>query len=323
MPTERQLHSEDTISTLVQKIASTPHHDNFPAIYERFKPSFRTVNAEKAYLQCVLSYISMDSDRDGIRDWKISSDEQLFSHLLPLDDDWDNDGVLNLFDKAPTKKSKKNRESIPPHLRLAASKNSILNALQDKIYSKCHVLALHHTDTHSEANLSLFLDVCTPALATFKNKPYNFVLYAFSSHSIKGDIVASFYAESNFMSIGGELFESKNKENLKLTIAHEIGHYFTFNYLTPKELAVAAARFGKWGIANPSPTSFFDPQFLKPSQTEAGFFPSLYARTNIHEWFGEVFANFLYKRSLTKTTTLASHTPEEVDQWISDRLDFH
>lgn len=310
-------------STWINKIAQMEGHGNFTKIYERFKPQFSTAQAEVEYLSCIYRYLQMDTDGDGIKDWKIASHQQLFSHLLPLDDDWDNDGISNLFDKMPLKKSKNLEGYLPSHLQLSVKKSSRLNQLQEKIYSTCNVLAINHTDTHSERVLETFLEVCKPALSAFKSKPYNFVLYAFSSHSIKGDIIAAFHAESNFMSIGGSLFALKDIEKIKMTMAHEIGHYFTFNYLTPKELALAAARFGHWDIDSDTSTSFFDPEFLKPSQKTSGFFPTLYARTNIHEWFSEVFATFLYNRSLRAHNTIANHPSSEVDDWMQERFPVH
>ncbi len=313
-----------SVTEWIDAISKVAHHQNFASIYARFKPQFKNSQHELRHLECVYRHLQLDADKDGIKDWKIVSDQQLFSHLLPQDMDWDNDGVENIYDSRPLKrdhaKRNRRRSEIPSHLLLSKERSSRLNQLQDQIYKKCHVLAVNHTDRHSAKMLDLFLTVCKPALGAFRNGAHNFILYAFSSHATKGDIVASFYAESNFMSIGGKAFTIKNDETTKLTIAHEIGHYFTFNYLTPTELAIAAARFGHWNVDSHNSHSFFDSQFLKPAEGGTGFFPTLYARTNIHEWFSEIYAHFLYKRALDKTSTLASNTPSEMDEWILERL---
>lgn len=312
--------SNISTATWIEKISKTPGHENFAAIYKRFKPHFTSQQKEAEYLSCVFSYTQLDHDGDGIKDWKIVSHHQLHSHLLPNDEDWDNDGVANIFDSHPLTKNKKSASLIPSHLQLSSIKNARLNALQKEIYATCHVLAVNHTDAHSVPLLETFLEVCKPTLASFKNKPYNFVLYAFASHSTKGDVVASFYAESNFMSIGGTLSSKNDLDKLRMTLAHEIGHYFTFNYLTPKELAIAAARFGHWHVDTESSSSFFDAQFLKPSQQTTGFFPSIYARTNIHEWFSEVFASITHKKNLRAQSLLAINTPDEMELWFDEHL---
>lgn len=310
---------------LIADISKLKDHKNFAQVYERFKPKFLSIRHEERYLQCLHAYLTLDHDNDGIRDWKIASTQQLYSHLLPLDEDWDNDGVTNLFDAQPLVRTKKTQtRAIPNHLRLSHSKNSKLNQLQDQILSSCNVLTLNHTDDHDESMLKFFLDVCKPALAAFKGSPYNFILYAFSSHATAGNIIASFYAESNYMSIGGKRLDvtEGDAEKTKLTIAHEIGHYLTFNVLTPKELAEAAGKFGDWHFSAETPTSFFDPRFLLPAVTTKGFFPSVYSQTNIHEWFSEVFANFLYRKLKPQSSAVATNIPPDFESWMSDKFQF-
>ncbi len=308
---------------LIAEIQALPGQDSF---LKSTPATTASVDLTKDSLICLHQFLHTDFDKDGVFDWKIMEGSRRLSKILPQDLDWDNDGIENLYDHQPLiKNSFKKIKNIPEHLLLSTAKDSTENFLQNKIWEECGVLALNYTDSHSVDNLQDFLKVCRHSMKTLKGKNRGLLLYAFSSHTYTNPASASFYPELNAMSIRGTSYEKEygaGKDSVARTIAHELGHFFIFNFMTPAELKFAACEFGLWTNKNQTSTSFFDSFFLQtPKSTDKGYAPSDYARTNVHEWFSEVFAEFLIKRiGLEDSPTQTSTLPARFDSWIANKL---
>lgn len=311
-----------SVDELMRKIASSPGHVHFSRLYrEENRDRGRTSAQELSFLNCIHRHLKQDTDRDGSPDWAIASSSQIFSRLMPADEDWDNDGIANVFDASPfhRDKGKKRGAGIPPHLLLHRRADHPLNVLQRDIHDHCGVLALNHTDTHALHVLRAFDRICSGVLKKFKARPYTFILYAFAGHSLFNDIVASYYAEMNAISIGGRMIERKSWDEGKIrrTLLHEIGHYLIFRKLKPADLARAANLHGNWRIPENGLISFFDPLLLQPGLLRKGFFPSSYSATNAHEWFSEVVSLFFMNRLEPGGSEAL---PKDLEDWLTEKL---
>jgi predicted Zn-dependent protease with MMP-like domain len=305
---------------IIEKISSLPSHEYFKTLYYTSKMNQWSEKRQIQYLNCIHHYINIDIDNDGIKDWKIIADNLLQNQLIENDIDWDNDGIINLFDLDPTKVNflpAFKVEEIPQHLKLENNLISSKNNLQNEIFKNCGILPLNDTDQHLEAVLESILSLCSDLL---KDKQYYtikpFLIYAFASHAINSGIVASFYPELNQMSVGGELskkyFKSKNKINL--IIAHEIGHYFTFNYLTPRGLINFYNKFNPSDIRQVEIHSFYSDSLIKSIELENPQpLKSEYAKANIHEWFSEFFAHY-------RVSQIGLNISEKTEELIFEKM---
>lgn len=318
--------SPTNLDEVMTQISHLKGHQNFPKIVTRQKAKKASGFAHVlSKLQCLSQYLHLDLDKDGIMDWKIISDDQLLSHLLPNDDDWDNDGIENILDKNPIQTDRRVEMSgVPQHLWLDANSTDEKNHLQNEIFSSCGVLVLNHTGLHSVKTLKLFNKICSKILAPFKRRPYTFVLYAFAGHAVVDNVVASYYPSSNFMSVGGSRYTHKHNDSQILSaLTHEIGHFLIFNLLSPKELYDVAKNLGKWDFPDVDVHSFYHPLLMQNRKgiTLDTFVPTPYSRTNAHEWLSEVFSVILDQ---TVDTTLAEINqppiPSELKKWVTDKL---
>lgn len=273
---------------------------------------------------CVSYFTSLDQNRNGVRDWMVvegTSGEV----LAPLDEDIDGDGLTNVLDPDPfvTSASKKpfTRAEVPEHLAMEGERGRV----QREIYEKVGVLAVDHTDRHSLGVLEAFRDVAVRALSPgFEKKaPSLKYLYAFKGHDPRSDI-AAYHREMKAISIGGISSWSEGPRSTEdrvrvlAALAHETGHAFLFDKMTPEELARTGSRFGNWS-ATPV-AHFHDEKLLKKahpfrklagllrgSRHEAHVFMSRsvwvesnivsrYSTTNMHEWFADAFAADVLQR---------------------------
>ncbi|MEQ1878967.1 MAG: hypothetical protein ABL958_20170, partial [Bdellovibrionia bacterium] len=67
------------------------------------------IRASPAWRECVLDYLTLDTDRDGTPDWTVFDGENLSNVLVPRDTDLDNDGLENIFDPYPLSKQENSR----------------------------------------------------------------------------------------------------------------------------------------------------------------------------------------------------------------------
>ncbi|MCB0420569.1 MAG: hypothetical protein KDD61_06220 [Bdellovibrionales bacterium] len=244
-------------------------------------------------LQCILNHLYLDSDSDGIKDWKIMDRGRMLSHLVPNDPDWDNDQILNFLDPHPfDKKILPKITKVPAHLKIEPTmKHSSINDLQEKLFLRCGILAINHTDQHSLENLSAALKVCENELALLSNSNSIIIMYAFVGHGYTNTQLAAFHPELNAMSIQGIThFNGKKNKEFDKTFLHEIGHYYTFQFLSPTDLLEIASQFKVVDAVETQPTSFFDPSLLSRKEpNKFGFYPTPYSKKNLHEWFSEMF----------------------------------
>ena len=289
---------------LPQKIGKVKTQELFPQFYESWLEHHRWEMSDSdrfKWLECLLFYVSKDTNHNGIPDWSAIADERPARVLYPQDPDQDGDGVENIWDPQPLDKNIKSFRSlseVPSHLKL---QNSKAQKVQELLYKKFGILAVDHTDQHAEMVLKILLDLFERGLkphflGQLKSLKY---IYAFSGHDPQWN-VAAFHQQAQSLSIGGELvyahrlFSLNEQIHLMQTLAHEIGHAVIFDRLDAFQLADAAEKYGGW---NPIPSfalkrSFFSPALLDSQESFAKSrnIISQYSKTNRHEWFAEVFA---------------------------------
>src|SRR5690606_30863060 len=79
------------------------------------------------WVKCLLSYIEMDTNGNGIPDWSAIIDERPSRILFPEDEDIDGDGIINVLDARPfnVDSSIPNKGVVPLHLRAEDSLTAI------------------------------------------------------------------------------------------------------------------------------------------------------------------------------------------------------
>ncbi|MGZ3656091.1 MAG: hypothetical protein ACXVCI_00075 [Bdellovibrionota bacterium] len=188
------------------------------------------------------------------------------------------------------------QREIPAKLLLKQPEAALL---QRELYRAFGILALDQTDEHAPIVLRslLFLLQHGPkALHTIEGLRF---LYAYFGHDASVDI-AAYHPQAKAVSIGGRSAYGESRDAFSLPVlaalAHEIGHAFLLENITPGELQEISTRWGNWGkvFAGKKPSSLYDPAFLKePLPQPGGELPSQYAATNVHEWFADSFAAVL------------------------------
>ncbi len=276
---------------------SVPWLKNYENLFKKEK--------SRMLLNCWWFYVRMDTDGDGLGDWTPIIDGKLSKILYPLDDDIDGDGLSNVFDPDPMRPDKSSRQEheIPEHLTFKDAKAN----LQKTLFSRFGILAINHSDEHSlfvlQQLLHIFERALPPKLSISLQLRY---LYAFLGHDTRHNL-AGYYYQAKALSIGGvSSYTSEsdfNAKNLQHTLAHEIGHAFLMSHVKAEDLAAIAFSHGGWNLPSQDflMSGLFAPFFFKPfpepTNTEMGDCkPTIYGRTNIHEWFADCFADFVISR---------------------------
>lgn len=289
---------------LLKEISKTRTQENFEAVYKEWLQNHAREYSpleRRNWLTCILFYVRMDTDQDGIPDWSATNDGTPARVLFPQDDDLDGDGAPNIFDPEPfnskAKGSPLHAGQIPEHLR---DSRSNVAKLQAELFRDYGILAINHTDDHAADILESFIFLMQNSLGSTSVRELKNLrlLYAFKGHDARRNI-AAYHPGARAISIGGILtYSEKNpsKADIRVlsAIAHEIGHAFLFERVSPEELRNVSEIYGKWHsvFRGSSPLSLFSSSFLKPYPVPAdqNLFVSGYATTNVHEWFADSFA---------------------------------
>lgn len=294
---------KDWEEKLLTKIGKIKTQQEFPNIWLDYVTEQKNLSDRDRFLwlKCIDYYISQDTNKNGIPDWTAITDNLPAKILFPGEEDIDGDGIPNVLDPNPLdEKIKDAAKTIPQHLKIKFE-------VQEQIYNEFGIIAIDHTDDHSQVVLSELLNLLRTGFAknwikNLKNLKY---VYAFLGHDPEHRI-ASYHWQARALSIGGvhiyrgEL-SADQKIELKAALAHEIGHAALLEKLSVGELAEAGKKFGGWGFSSPpSPFSFYAKIFFAPyawgSDYKKNNIVSSYALTNIHEWFADSFAAYIINK---------------------------
>lgn len=286
----------------------------------------KDLKARQDWISCIKNFIFLDSDKDGIADWTAIVDGKPSRILFPQDIDLDGDGINNVMDSNPYELNKKKEElSIPLHLSLQGDGK----IWQEKIFQDFGILALNHSDLHHPQLLKIIYSLLK--LNTFKNlkgnKPYKYI-YAMKARNPLGQI-AAFHPTADAISIPGESSFGKQldeNENCKISSAllHETGHAFLFKSVSADALADLVNQHGNWDLEKHPGMDIWDKKFQLRHEDESSQFVSEYAKTNVHEWFAENFAAYLWEiNNFDKTICKAfqnNKIPSVLSNWFALKL---
>lgn len=163
------------------------------------------------------------------------------------------------------------------------------------------IVALAKTDEHSPIvleNLLFLLRHAVPAGLRPGPGSLKFI-FAYAGHDDRFDMGA-YHEEAKAISVGGRLAYAEEKygsadPRILATLAHELGHAYLFDRITPPELRALGEKLGGWGAA-PSGSddrSLRGPGFLVPHpdpRAKGNSITSRLAAKNIHEWFADAYA---------------------------------
>jgi hypothetical protein len=279
-------------------------------------PDVKTESACRAY------YESMDLNKNGVPDWTSQVEGRTSNVLYPADIDMDGDGVENVFDPDPldpfTPGSSAKVSGLPFHLKMDGTRGLI----QAKLHKEFGIIAIDHTDKHAESTLEVLLLLLREGLTQKVRARLSSVkyVYAFLLHDPHVNI-AAYHRQMNAISIGGEKsygtgpLDQTRKVAVLSSFAHEFGHAFIFDTMSPPELHSVGAQYGKWEAPPETETasSLFDRSFFRnhPFRKKARLktkeevakkefvsrevwressLVSEYATKNLHEWFADSFA---------------------------------
>ena len=289
---------------------------------------------------CIAYYTSLDLNNNGIPDWT-AGPKRLRSHVLyPNDDDMDGDGIPNVLDPQPMTFQMTPvplaENGVPEHLAMEGERGVV----QGRIYREFGILAIDHTDRHALVTLQALEKVLrhgfTPGLRQrIKSVKYVYAFYGHDAHSN----LAAYHRGAKAISIGGmnsypddEISESV-KIHLMASIAHEFGHAFLFDEISPAELGHIGARFGLWHsvIGDRNLESLIDDErVFRPHPLRAllrmreknhsiwriANLVSEYAATNLHEWFADAFAAATLGRMALHSLIKLPRT-ETLEFWVN------
>lgn len=275
----------------------------------------------------------MDFDADSIQDWTGMIAGHPSSILYPNDDDLDGDGVGNLLDPEPlnpeVSRSRLAQNGVPQHLSIEGEAGE----LQGRLYKEHHILAVNHTDQHSVEVLRAMILLLEKGMPKklWKSIDSAQVIYAFKGHDPKINI-AAYHRNAKALSIGGvssyasNAIDNHQRIRILSSLAHEIGHAFIFDRMTPSELKDLGVTHGGWKPAfeDASAQSFMDraffrahplksltrvdratgikdqkitaQKFIEKEDWQGVSLTSEYAASNLHEWFAESFSATLMNR---------------------------
>jgi hypothetical protein len=302
---------------LISRVSRLPEMGAFTPAYAKWSPK---PNDRRGWLRCAIQYLEWDYDRDGTKDWTVMDGGGISEIMLPLDKDWDGDGVNNLLDSSPwdKKKGKLVQAGIPKHLRLSTPRN---RQLQKELYREFKILAVDYTDLQSPSTLSELLKILRANRKyQFFPRPKEFkVLYSFAGHDAIHDLGA-YHRSQQAISIGGiTAYPSRlHSEAVALTLLHEMGHSLFFEKIVKGEIFELNRRWAYWDLKPGAEflSSLMVPTYLRGAEAQKIplSFVSGYSTTNFHEWFAESFAAFALV-SLRKATGEFGPAPDA----LSDR----
>ncbi len=309
---------EETLSQAISRINS---ERRFHEVYHHWLDRHPTVFSEAQrynWLKCILYYVTLPGAASGESNWTAIIDEQPSQTLFPT--------RLNLPDL---------QTGIPESLRVRPE----LVQLQNRLFKRHGIIALDHTDQHASGILrSLLLLLDHAFVPGFSQQLPSFkFLYAFSGHDDQIDRGA-FHQKAHAISVGGRLsypeinLPGLRKIRILSTLAHEIGHAFLFDVLTPRELREITRRFLDWQLPEgATQEDFFSEIFLQPFPEMLARHPraslvSEYATTNVHEWFAEAFSAAALNRLARQgwlagdwQRQLARDAQARAEGWVSER----
>jgi hypothetical protein len=259
---------------------------------------------------CDYSRIDWDSDGDGIRDWGFRP--EFGELLLPNDDDIDGDGIQNVLDFEPfvvNLKPSNTPSHLPSHLLGFSSLRSErdthdVQMLQNVLFQETGIIAIEYDDSLSKELLLAVIDIYRRALSTSTAKKLTRLKYIYAFQRLDDPRAVGYFIEPlNAISVLGTNglknanFEANSLDSYS-SVAHEIGHAVVFSLLTPKSLVEFAQKYANWPISDAG--TFYDSSLFRRfsgSPHQEMPFPSMYARTNVHEWFAESFSAYVIAKT--------------------------
>lgn len=292
--------------TARDKIGRVKTQNDFPRIYESWlksHPRDLTETERYLWLNCLLHYVTIDTNDNGVPDWSAIIDHQPAKILFPEDPDQDGDGILNVLDSKPLTAAKNKITSypngIPAHLIIDSRKRPEASLLQEKLFKKFRILAIDYTDEHSPMVLRELLFLLQKGFTKklISELKINYI-YAFAGHDPTRTI-ASYHSQARALSVGG--MSSYRNDDIRLQVkidllsalSHEIGHAVLFEKISAYDLADISTKFSGWKEIKNSELSdlFFSPAFFETFTFKQGRnIVSQYAMKNRHEWFAESLA---------------------------------
>ncbi len=321
----------------------TPAAPEFPGRgsegFERAYARWLTAHADAArspghaeWLACARRWTALDTDGDGVPDWRAIIDHRPAALLTPEDDDIDGDGAPNLLDPDPfdaAKRPPSGEAGVPRHLRMSGARAEA----QATLLKEFGLLAVDHTARHGRDALEAIARFLRDARAARLVGPATSVriLYAFRGHDLEHES-AAFHRELNAISLAGEP-RARTGTGLSVTerarllgaFAHELGHAFVFDRLGARELDRVARSFGGWDAGAADAVDMFSPalfaphplralaarvpsgngdalKFIADARWKQASLVSQYATSNAHEWFAEAFSAHLLARARRSAT---------------------
>ena len=179
---------------------------------------------------------------------------------------------------------------------------SELASLRAELQSKYGILAQDKTDEHSPAVLRDLLMLMDDVFCrtTLRNLGHFRYLFAYEGHDDHYD-VAAYHWEASAISIGGKgtypgAPDGPGQIQILSALAHEMGHAFLMERVSPAELEEISKAYGGWEpVFHGEPAAedlFSAPFFALYPRAPAPSFASAYAAKNIHEWFAEGFSAY-------------------------------
>ncbi len=276
------------------------------------------------WLECIRQFIFLDTDRNGLPDWTAIVDGRPSRTLFPLDPDIDGDGLPNLVDPDPYRNIDDSpRGFVPAHLRMAGEKGR----WQKKLLLDLGVLAIDHTDEHLVDTLAAtYSTLRLDSVRNWKKEVRGFnVLYAFGHRGLNSE-AAAYHPTAHAISIPGKRGLGINRlskiQKCKFvsSILHELGHALLFEIVTADELREKAIQLGRWNLPTLSDGDIWSTIFFGPTNGPQEEFVSEYAQTNVHEWFAESFAAYIWQKELLDSHSCqafkAQHLSNQLKQWL-------
>jgi len=252
------------------------------------------------WLQCIRQFVFLDTNKNGIPDWTALVDGRPSRTLFPLDPDIDGDGVPNLFDPDPYDNTDGLPHGvIPAHLSLTGESG----LWQKKLWLDLGILAINHTDEHLADTLAtIYSTLQLDSVRKWKREVRGInVLYAFGHRSPEME-AAAYHPTANAISIpgrggfGGNHLSTTQKCKFASSILHELGHALLFGIVSSDELREKAVDSGGWNLPPISNNNIWSPIFFESLNVQKAKVVSDYARTNVHEWFAESFAAYIWNK---------------------------
>lgn len=295
---------------LSDKIGKIKTQNDFPKHYQAWlksRPRDLTETERYQWLSCLLHYVSIDTNYNGVPDWSAIIDHQPAKILFPEDPDQDGDEIINTLDPdplIPEKNEKANEKTwsfteIPAHLIIDSQKRPETSILQERLFKEFRILVIDHTDEQSPVVLRELLYLLQKGFTKefISGLKINYI-YAFAGHDPARNI-AAYHWQARALSVGGtssypeDDIKPQEKTDLLSALAHEIGHAVLFEKLSANDLADISVRFSNWKKIKNSELNdlLFSPAFFEAFTFKQGRnIVSQYALKNRHEWFAESLA---------------------------------